>query len=382
MKVLDKSYDKRINADCLLLKISLKDYYEIAKLIINNNKLQRKRVRSSNNIYNLLKRDLMIGCSIPPLVLAIKNSENCVINVENVTNIDLNKHINNLMILDGLQRTYTICEIFEENPLIDNFDLLNDYGIIIQLYLNISYTGILYRMLTLNTGQTPMSIRQQIEMIYYDYSYTCYHKIQLLKEQDNQVLREKYQHKFSDMIDGFTSYLTRDYLTLDRFDILENMKTLEFYPENKDYDEFHIFTELHYRFVCVLDEITHFSYIEDSYKPVFKPYGYDCFEIFKTGQSLTGFGAAVGQWIKDKTFYNLQEIFDYLYRIDIQNDDIYELIRDLDLIKKEARRIGNSQRFYFYCLFKALFDRKDKESFLNFNVAIRKGKEKYDREML
>ena len=67
MKVLDKSYDKRINADCLLLKISLKDYYEIAKLIINNNKLQRKRVRSSNNIYNLLKRDLMIGCSVPPL---------------------------------------------------------------------------------------------------------------------------------------------------------------------------------------------------------------------------------------------------------------------------------------------------------------------------
>ncbi len=382
MKVLDKSYDKRINADCLLLKISLKDYYEIAKLIINNNKLQRKRVRSSNNIYNLLKRDLMIGCSIPPLVLAIKNSANCVINVENVTNIDLNKYISNLMILDGLQRTYTICEIFEENSLVNSFDLLKDYEIYIQLYININYTGILYRMLTLNTGQTPMSIRQQIEMIYYDYSYTCYNKIQLIKEQDSQVLREKYQYKFSDMIDGFTSYLTRDYLTLDRFDILENMKTLEFYPENKDYDEFHIFTELHYRFVCVLDEKTKFRYDDDFYKPIFKPFGYDCFEIFKSGQSLTGFGAAIGQWIKDKTFRNMQEIFDSLYKINVQNNDLYILIQNLDLIKKEARRIGNSQRFYFYCLFKALFDRKDEESFLNFNVALRKGKEKYDREML
>ena len=53
MKILDKSYDNKIKADCYLIKTSLEKYYEIAKLIIHNNKLQRKRVLRANNVYGL-----------------------------------------------------------------------------------------------------------------------------------------------------------------------------------------------------------------------------------------------------------------------------------------------------------------------------------------
>ena len=83
----------------------------------------------------------------------------------------------NLIILDGLQRTYTILELIEElKSEEDNQEELSKVlsnSIRIEVFLGINKIGILYRMLTLNTGQTPMSIRHQIEILYSDYSEHC-----------------------------------------------------------------------------------------------------------------------------------------------------------------------------------------------------------------
>lgn len=37
---------------------------------------------------------------------------------------------------------------------------------LVEIYFKINRFGNLYRMLTLNTGQTPMSLRHQIEILY------------------------------------------------------------------------------------------------------------------------------------------------------------------------------------------------------------------------
>lgn len=78
--------------------------------IIENNELQRKRVKTSKTIYSLLKSDLQKGCIMPPLVLALTKEE--VIDVNNPDEEKLLEYINenseNVLILDGLQ-IYTNC---------------------------------------------------------------------------------------------------------------------------------------------------------------------------------------------------------------------------------------------------------------------------------
>ena len=88
------------------------EYLKFAKKIINNNELQRKRVKTSKTIYSLLKNDLQKGCIMPPLVLALVKTD--IIDVENPDQEKLLQYINenskNVLLLDGLQRTYTLID--------------------------------------------------------------------------------------------------------------------------------------------------------------------------------------------------------------------------------------------------------------------------------
>ena len=77
----------------------------------------------------------------------------------------------------------------------------------IELYLGINKFGILYRMLTLNTGQTPMSVRHQIEMLYQDYLTHDIEGIKVLREVDENNNNELGTYNFKSVIEGFNSYL-------------------------------------------------------------------------------------------------------------------------------------------------------------------------------
>ena len=158
---------------------------------------------------------------------------------ELIQSIEENK--NKLIILDGLQRTYTIRDLINElternDP---NVEDVKKHPLRIEIYVGINKLGILYRMLTLNTGQTPMSSRHQIEIIYSDYIETGIDDVKLIKQIDDKAPDKLGEYNFRDIIDGFTSYLERDYLTIERTDILDNIKSLEKLAiENKDKDLF------------------------------------------------------------------------------------------------------------------------------------------------
>ena len=181
MKIKSIIKDERIESKNILIELSIKEYLEIAPKIIDNNKFQRKRIKSANRIYANLKKDLITGCIMPPIVIALAKKIKGVSD-ENISEI-LNQNKDELLILDGLQRTYTILDVYEENP--DNTSFFKKI-IRIELYLGINRLGVLYRMLTLNTGQTPMSMRHQIEMLYSNFSDSDLDGITLLKEADEK----------------------------------------------------------------------------------------------------------------------------------------------------------------------------------------------------
>ena len=213
--------DKRIGAQNYVIQLTLGEYYDLIKDRLKDNEYQRKRVRNAGSIYNLLKQDLIKGCVMPPIVLAY-----CEDIPKDANIIDIIKeNPDGIKILDGLQRSYTIREvvmdwesgkILEEagNPL---YNLVR-----LEVYTGINKLGILYRMLTLNTGQTRMTTRHQIEIIYSDYKTNCQVKgVTLISEVDNTVPKGLGEYSFRDVVEGFTSYIEENYLTLDRMDILD-----------------------------------------------------------------------------------------------------------------------------------------------------------------
>ena len=122
MKILsDPIQDKKINSYNFLIQMSMEEYYSLVSDCISNNEFQRNKVKSSKSIYSLLKQDLINGCIIPPIVLSL----NCSFNKDKIDdNAYLEQMVlenkNNLMILDGLQRTFTIQDIVAQAKLDEN----------------------------------------------------------------------------------------------------------------------------------------------------------------------------------------------------------------------------------------------------------------------
>jgi len=173
MKLLSKLYDERVESTNVLVELTTKEYLSFApRLIERNNEFQRRRVRQSGKTYSLLKDDLKRKCVIPPIVLAC--TDDLADYEKDMSNGDLTgmpndaltelieSNTDKLLIIDGLQRTCTLTDVPELYDCVDN-------TLRLEIYLGIGKQAILYRMLTLNSGQTPMSLRHQIEIL-----YSCY----------------------------------------------------------------------------------------------------------------------------------------------------------------------------------------------------------------
>ena len=63
--------DRKIRAVNVSLDIPLGEYWTLATDILRKNELQRRKVSSAGKIYQLLRRDLVEGCVMPPIILAV-----------------------------------------------------------------------------------------------------------------------------------------------------------------------------------------------------------------------------------------------------------------------------------------------------------------------
>ena len=388
MEILSKPInDGRIEAYNVMTQMTLKEYFELVRDSMDKNDLQRAKVPSSNNIYSLLKEDLVMGCVIPPIVLSIFSAYDADKGDEKQVEEYIYENKHKLIILDGLQRTFTIQEIYntyinnEESKVLEN-------KIRVEVYLGLNREGVLYRMLTLNTGQTRMSLRHQIEMIYQD----------LLTSKDEEGLRfikdtEKDNKKkcdvfyFSEAVDAFTSYLNSDYLQLTREKILVSIETFSDLTKLKNNrDAFIDLMTMYSRFLTMAsscletreEDIKQWAE-EMGVKPVF---GTNAINIFNKSQSLTGFGAAVAKLLEFKTFAEIQDVSEAFDGIESQ--DFYEgttsILAFLDWIRNNSSKIGNSQRCYFYYFFRKFLDRDNKETYKKVGASALEAKKSYERD--
>ncbi len=386
MRVVSDLTDSRINSRNLLVELTIEEYLGFAKDIIHKNEFQRSRVRSSSTIYSLLKDDLKRGCIIPPIVLALtSDSNNQNISEANFGEV-IEKQKDHLVILDGLQRTYSIINVIEDLSSSTDEDTLGKvlrHKIRAEFYVGLNRLGILYRMLTLNTGQTPMSLRQQIEILYLDYTEAPLGKIELIREVDGVRATRINQYNFREIVEGFNSYLDRNELPIDRADLLENIKSLEkLAKENKDTDLFVGYVKAWNAFVEKISELCNGTELSPEFKEEYSaPFGKNAQQIFKKAQAVSGFGAAVGKLKDFDLISGFSDIENNVGDLSIESADnfLYEINKCFDWLKNNTSKIGNAQRAYLQYFFREIFN-PEGESYLNPDVAVTASLHKYQTQ--
>ena len=387
MKILGKYTDKRIKSEIMLVEIKYGEYLSFAKEIIKNNPLQRKKVSNSISVYSLLKNDLLSGCIIPPLVLAVNGSGISPDTSEDELLGVLKAQSSNVIILDGLQRTYTLLTAEEEaikNKQEDNFynNVLH-----IQLYTHINKFGVLYRMLTLNSGQTPMTSRHQIEMLYHDLLDKDFEGIKLISDIEDTTKIKGLYFSFKNVLDGFNSYMTKNELPIDRETILDTIETLENISyENPDEDIFDELLKTYCNFFKIIISIypNEISQEEiDSLGIKGNPFGRTAAKVFSTSQAFTGFGSAIGKMRKKGiigSFGDINNLFNELGKKDVNEQWFGNLLKNLDRIKNTSKKIGNSQRLYMHYFFRELLSERS-DSYLDLNETVKSAYELYENRI-
>lgn len=359
-KLIYSMDDKKVKSKNIQFVIGIKDYYELATEIVNNNPYQRNKVNRSNSVYSLLREDILKGCIIPPIVLA--STARLDPNISDEDQLDeILKDPKNLKILDGLQRTLSIMDVYKQHP--EHF-AEGTYFVRVEVYLSISETGILYRMLTLNTGQTPMTLRHQLEILFSKYAGSDLGDINILREIDEGSVKSINDYRFSDLVEGYNSFLERNELPLDRFDILQTVKTIEFISNENTGNkiEFPDFAGTYHSIAKAFDtRFPDWSYpteLDDQLKTNGPPFGKFVYRIFNRSQALTGFGAAVADLIHAETIDSLNKVYDISKNLIFNDEDLLYMNKYLDEVREQSKKIGTGQRIFFRMFFRNLLDRE------------------------
>ncbi|KAA3541663.1 MULTISPECIES: GmrSD restriction endonuclease domain-containing protein [Pseudomonas] len=387
MKIASHLYDARIEASNVLVEVSISEYEALIKNVLKNNIFQRKRVRSSKTVYALLKHDLMRECVIPPVVLALTSgAEKYDEKAEEKLISQIQENSDNLVILDGLQRTHTILDLLDDlrsNKDEAGIKKLENARLRVEIYIGLNRLGILYRMLTLNTGQTPMSLRQQIEILYLDYLGTSIQGVELVREADGKAANKHNQYNFKDVIEGFNAYLDRDELPIDKADVLENINSLEkLSKEDQSSKLFEKYLNALYLFTSKAIELCDGAEVTDIYLEKNKsPFGKSAVQIFKKPQAMSGFGAAIGKLIDFEVISDIEEIISTTSKLEVDDPEEFleEINNSLDWLKNNTSKIGNAQRTFFSFYFRDIFN-KDTDSYKDLTEAAKSALRKYQSQ--
>ena len=197
MKIYSEYKDLVIKSQVLLADISYKKAMTDLYPLVNRLDAQRKLL--DTKFYKRLERDILDGCIMPPITIAFVNSEKEEIK-------DINKYIEDNIskayILDGIQRLNTLKRAQEQL----GFDF--DKKLLLNIIISQSKDMLLYRMITLNNGQKPMTPRHQIEILtqeLFDFKDLDI-DIQTEKERSEKIVRGAFN--LGDISRGYLAFLT------------------------------------------------------------------------------------------------------------------------------------------------------------------------------
>lgn len=253
LTIIGSSIDLRTNSNIYYAQINIPDY-----LILVGNKFDRfdiQRPRQLYRPYERMKKDIMEGASLPAITLAINPmnvndfkkqfAEN---NIEYLR-IMLTKG-EHIYILDGLQRTYIISDISK----IKEFNFKKGQKLLLEFWIENEIKHLIYRLIVLNAGQKPMSMRHQVELLFMTMQDKIEKRIaglKLIVERDEEKRTDAGQFPFDRIVGAFYSYITKSALVKRENIVIQELNELDVLSYEEDelnmfFEEFLYFLNIYY----------------------------------------------------------------------------------------------------------------------------------------
>ncbi|CAA0143798.1 conserved hypothetical protein [Tenacibaculum maritimum] len=199
MIIYDIDNDLVIDAKVAIGSITYSE--AISKLVPLISKTEFQRKLQDKKFYEKLERDIEKGCIMPPITIAfVDKTLKTSSDKQEIANYFEN-NFEKSFVLDGIQRLNTLSRL-EKSEILD----FNK-----KLYLNVIFSDsvdkLLYRMITLNNGQKPMTPRHQVEVMManvYDFK-----KLGIEVQTEKQRAEKTKLNSFnqSDLIQAYLAYM-------------------------------------------------------------------------------------------------------------------------------------------------------------------------------
>lgn len=215
MNIYSVDKDQVINSCFVTCKADYR--FALEHIIPLMQKLNMQRKIQNQRFYTRLGNDILKGCIMPPLTLAFVDRR---IDSFNLRDTDfffqyITKNIQNGFVLDGIQRLNTLNRISKQ----DGFNI--DLPIFFNVLICPSNDKLLYRMITLNNGQKPMTARHQIEVLLENVYNFDNDNISIISEKNAIGANAKGAFKKSSFISAYLAFLS-DTINIDNKKIIES----------------------------------------------------------------------------------------------------------------------------------------------------------------
>ncbi len=229
-----KAYDTVI--DSMVVTGETNYNHALQKIVPQIDKLEIQRKIQDKKFYEKLERDIYDGCIMPPITLALINKEG--MKEKSIDEIQeyIRDNIEKSFVLDGIQRLNTLLRASKnEKKEIDLEQIL-----LLNIIICQNQDKLLYRMITLNNGQRPMTPRHQIEILTKNvFNFDEINiPIQTEKERQNNIIVGSFKN--SDIVKAYLAFLTNSVNIENKKIIDEKMdqllvgKIFESSPKNYD----------------------------------------------------------------------------------------------------------------------------------------------------
>ena len=166
------------------------------------NRFDAQRKLQSPSFYDRLRRDIVNGCIMPPITLAIVDKDLEALSSVGCAQEYVSGKIASGYVLDGMQRLNTLYSVKDWegfNP---------DRKMYVTMIVSGNRDMLLYRMITLNNGQKPMSPRHQIEVLTEElFEFRSLDiSVQTEKERSERIVRGSFN--LSDISKGYLAFFT------------------------------------------------------------------------------------------------------------------------------------------------------------------------------
>ncbi|NYG32848.1 hypothetical protein HZU83_08705 [Sphaerotilus montanus] len=163
LDILGTQYDLRTNTPVIYAQCSIDDYLKVVGDKFFEFSIQRRREKFS--AYTQMKDDIVSGTLLPTITLAVsidkvqrvmaayESGNNDTVRDALLAALPLN-------ILDGLQRTYILRDLLDSGHKFPANQTVH-----LEIRAEPDLRHLIYRIIVLNAGQKPMSMRHQIEIL-------------------------------------------------------------------------------------------------------------------------------------------------------------------------------------------------------------------------